>query len=205
MADALIKVPLPLGSLSSHLGPGNLEFRVACLREVCITWAPLIARNSSSSFPGSKVPYAFMAAHQRPSFSLKWLLLSADLQTLGRGKVSAITRGPRREVGEDPVLGQDDLCSLRMGHPRLSINHLDLSQLSVCCMSMIAFESNTIFIHLSFLPSSNQFHLSNIYWLSAINKHCDRNVRYMWWTHTVVPALTEREKQQTSECLSGSL
>lgn len=87
MADALIKVPLPLGSLSSYLGPGNLEFRVACLRGVCITWAPPIARNSSSSFPGSKAPYAFMAAYQRPSFSLKWLLLSADLRTLGRGKV----------------------------------------------------------------------------------------------------------------------
>lgn len=89
--------------------------------------------------------------------------LEAICSTLGRGKVSAVTRGPRREVGEEPVPGHNDLCSLRMGHPWLSINHLDLSQLSVCCMSMIAFESITIFIHLSFLPSSNQFHLSNIY------------------------------------------
>ena len=93
VADALIKVPLPLGSLSSYLScshrrPGNPEFRaVACLREACVTWVPPIARNSSSSFPGSKVPYAFMAAHQRPGFSMKRLLLSADLQTLGRGKV----------------------------------------------------------------------------------------------------------------------
>lgn len=85
-------------------------------------------------------------------------------------------------------------CAPQNGTPRSSINHLDLAQPSLCCMSMTALESITIFIHLSFLPSSNQFHLSNIYWLSAINKHCVRNVRYMWWTHTVVPALTEREK-----------
>ena len=99
--------------------------------------------------------------------------------TLGRGKVSAVMEGPWREVGEEPIPGQDDLCSLGMECPRISVNHLDLAQLSPCCMSMIALESITIFIHPSFLPSSNQFHFTNICCLSDINKHCARNVRYM--------------------------
>lgn len=60
---------------------------VTCLGDVYITFAPPIARNSSSSFPESKVTHSFMAAYQSPGFSLKWLLLSADLQTIGRWKV----------------------------------------------------------------------------------------------------------------------